>query len=161
MVTTLMGYLTERWRFRRDQHLAFTKERLDELYSPLVFHLENMRAWGLRLGAEFAWSEDEMEKKLDDMYNLLKGNLRLAGPKLKETWFWYRAQFAKPYVCTVERANATKELYDAVSEEFSHLLEEYRKIAGYATSLAVPESQKRVAREVLSTNSQSNHTVER
>ncbi len=47
IVASLVNWFLEGWKFKREQGTIDLKERIDKFYSPLIFHFENMRSWGI------------------------------------------------------------------------------------------------------------------
>ena len=91
-----VNWLLEGRKFQREIRIADLKDRMDKFYSPLLFHFENMKSWAVYMGApkdsdEYAFSGQEMERKLEDMYQIMKSGMRIPSEPIKEKWFeWQR-----------------------------------------------------------------------
>jgi hypothetical protein len=47
IVASLVNWFLEGRKFKREQRTIDLKERIDKFHSPLIFHFENMRSWGI------------------------------------------------------------------------------------------------------------------
>jgi hypothetical protein len=128
-------------KFKREQRIAHLKERLDNFYSPLIFHFENMKSWGVFLEKPYAYSSDTLAAKIGDMNNVMRSGMRLAGTKIEALWYEWQ-----PWaVAAVERRRKRKiypqfkydefllrsrRLHDALKADCEELLGQYRKEIG-------------------------------
>jgi len=128
-------------KFKREQRIGHLKDRLDNFYSPLIFHFENMKSWGVFLEKPYAYSSDTLAAKIGDMNNVMRSGMRLAGTKIEALWYEWQ-----PWaVAAVERRRKRKiypqfkydeflsrshRLHDALKADCEELLGQYRKEIG-------------------------------
>ena len=128
-------------KFKREQKIAHLKDRLDNFYSPLIFHFENMKSWGVFLEQPYAYATETLAVKIGDMNDIVRSGMRLAGSTVEALWYEWQ-----PWaVAAVERRRKrniypqfkydefllrSHRLHDALKADCEELLRQYRKELG-------------------------------
>lgn len=135
-----INYVFEGRKFRREQQIAHLKERLDNFYSPMIFHFENMRSWGKIWNQPYAYATESLGSKITDMNNLMRSGLRLMNTQVEDLWYeWQPYAVAEvergkgkdpyPHLTTKEFILRTQRLHDALKADRDKLEKQYdRKI---------------------------------
>jgi len=134
----LMNWFLEGRRFRREQKISDLKEKIDRFYSPLLFHFENMRSWATWLGdpTTYAFSGDEMHKKLMDMYEIMRSGMRFASPEVTKLWFQWQplaTMSRSPSLKDEQRKKFTElseALHNRLNQDFSAIMNDYSEEIG-------------------------------
>ena len=89
ITATIVNYIFEERKFKREQRIIDLKERIDRFYSPLIFHFENMRSWAvfLRSDKKYAWADRTLAEKIEDMCKIMRDGLRFASRQVEELWY--------------------------------------------------------------------------
>jgi hypothetical protein len=128
-------------KFKREQRIAHLKDRLDNFYSPLIFHFENMKSWGVFLKKPYAYSSDTLAAKIGDMNSIMRSGMRLVGPKVQVLWYewqpWAVAAVEKrrrgrvyPQFEDEEFLIRSQRLHDALKADCEELLRQYKSEIG-------------------------------
>lgn len=114
LLSGFVSWLSREREFKREQNIAYLKERLDNFYSPMVFHFENMRSWAAAHGHKsgYVFATGTLGDKLEDMKGLMRSGMRLVSPKVEELWYAWQL-FA---VAAVERRRG-QDFYPKFSDE--------------------------------------------
>jgi len=130
----LVNWFLEGRKFKREQRIAFLKEKRDRFYSPLIFHFENMKSWAvwLRSPDKYAFSLQELERKLEDMYQIMKSGMGLASPEVAKLWFEWQptAVPTHPSWQPEEFLKRSEKLHQALMDDFKKLGKQYFKEIG-------------------------------
>lgn len=131
ITAALVNWFMEGRKFKREQRIAHLKERLDGFYTPLLFHFENMKSWAIWLGSpdKYAFSQPELERKLEDMYQIMRSGMRLASPEVTRLWFEWQptASSTHPTGQASEFIKRSQKLHEAVKADFEKLRKAYLK----------------------------------
>jgi len=140
ILTAVMNWLLEGRKFRREQRIINLTDRIDKFYSPLIFHLENMKSWGgfLKSPDGYAWSGQELEHKTDDMYQIMRSGIRFSSPRVEKAWYdWQPFAIAsmlqstyKEYYDRRQLIDRTQRLHEALKADNERLKEQYYKLVG-------------------------------
>lgn len=121
-------------KVRQERQIKDLKERLDEFYSPLLFHFENMKSWAIWLGEpdKYEFSLQELQNKFNETTQIMKSKMRLATTEIRRLWFdwqpsavpshpsWKRDEFLKR---SHRLHEAIKSEYEKLDNELDKLLE--------------------------------------
>jgi hypothetical protein len=138
IVSTWYSFRLEQGKFKREQGIAYLRERLDKFYSPMIFHFENMRSWAefRKYPQGYIWSDKTMADKIGDMNNIMRSGTRFVSPTVEKLWYKWQPLA----VAAVDRAypefnlddllSATEKLHKALLDDCADLLDEYRRLIG-------------------------------
>jgi hypothetical protein len=137
IVAAAVYWFLEGRKFKKEQQINYLKERLDTFYSPLVFHFENMRSWGVFLGERYAWAQQTLKAKNDDMNSIMRAGMRFVSPKVEALWYdWQPYSVAAtrpgtyPPYSLDEFLKRTEKLHEALKSEREELMRRYYKGIG-------------------------------
>jgi hypothetical protein len=137
IVATLVSWFLEGRKFRREQRIGYLKERLGEFYSPFLFHFENMKSWAEWLSKpdSYAFAQDVLGRKVDDMVQIMRSRMHLASPQVTRLWFEWQptAVPSHPSWNSNEFLVRSRRLHETVKAEWEMLLKTYRKEMGQVT----------------------------
>jgi hypothetical protein len=131
----ISGFL-EKQNLAKQQRIADLKERLDNFYSPLIYHFENMRSWAKahKSSQRYAFAKKTLEAKIGDMNNLMRLGLRYGSAKVRDLWYeWQPFAVAAVEVPQVypnladsdEFLDRTERLHEALEKDCNELLVQY------------------------------------
>lgn len=129
--SSLTIYLLERKKTSKAQQFALIREKLEKAYSPLYFHFEHMKAWGERVKKErgikddkpyFAFSDKEIQRIMEDIYQILRANMHLISPTLSNLILQLRAYWYQD-----EATSLGQQMYNQLRQEYQSLVEQYNK----------------------------------
>jgi hypothetical protein len=138
IITTAFNYYLQEKRFSREQRIAYLKEELDNFYSPMIFHFENMRSWGefRKSPKTYVWADKSLAAKIGDMNNLMRSGTRFVSPTVAKLWYdWQPLAVAAvdkvyPEFNLDDFISRTQKLHEALVAERDNLMEQYRHEIG-------------------------------
>jgi hypothetical protein len=136
IVGVLISGFLEKQNLAKQQRIADLKERLDNFYSPLIFHFENMRSWAKahKSSQMYAFAKKTLAAKIGDMNNLMRLGLRYGSPKVRDLWYDWQplavAAVEGPQVYPNlanpdEFMNRSQQLHEVLEKESNELLAQY------------------------------------
>lgn len=119
LLSALVNWLSEEHKFKREQNIAYVKEKVDSFYSPMIFHFENMRSWSAAWGHEsgYVFAGETLGNKLDDMASLMRSGLRFVSPSVETLWYKWQ-----PYAIAAVERRRGKDLYPHLDEKELQIL---------------------------------------
>jgi len=136
IVGVLISGFIERQNLAKQQRITDLKERLDNFYSPLIYHFENMRSWAKAHGSSqrYAFARKTLAAKIGDMNSLMRLGLRYGSPKVRDLWYDWQpfavAAVEGPQVYPNladpdEFMNRSQRLHEALESDCNELLTQY------------------------------------
>jgi len=139
IVASLLHHYFGIQELKQKERIAYLKERLDEFYSPLLFHFKNMKSWGEWESPRtriYAFSNQELIRKSGDMYEIMRAKMRLSSLTVRELWFEWQpiATSPRPWPQSIqdEFDKRSQKLHEALEDEYKDLKEKYLKELGNA-----------------------------
>jgi hypothetical protein len=143
LVTAFVNWVSGERTFKREQNIAYLKEKIDSFYSPMVFHFENMRSWADAWHREsgYSYSSETLANKLEEMKRLMASGLRFASPDVRALWYkWQPYAVAAvelrrkkksiyPWFSEAELQMRSEKLHMAVQSEGERLAQEYKRLS--------------------------------
>jgi hypothetical protein len=140
LLSSLVNWVSEEHRFKREQNIIYLKEKIDSFYSPMLFHFENMRSWSDAWSQEsgYAYSGDALADKLGDMKELMRSGLRFTSTNVRALWYkWQpfavaavelrKGMTTYPWFSEEELQIRSKKLHMTIQAESERLTQEYEK----------------------------------
>jgi hypothetical protein len=138
IVSTWFSYSLSQRRFKREQRIAYLKEKLDNFYSPMLFHFENMHSWAEfgRSPQKHVWADKSLAAKIGDMNNIMRSGMRYVSPKVEKLWYqWQPLAVAAvdkvyPEYRLDDLLSRSQKLHEALLAERDALMKQYRHELG-------------------------------
>jgi len=142
IVGAAVNWFLEGRKFKREQNIAYLKEKIDSFYSPMIFHFENMRSWSAAWdhASGYVFAGETLASKLEDMKTLMRTGLRLVSPTVERLWYdWQpyaiaaverrRGNDVYPTFTEDELQKRSEALHTALKAERKKLMEDYKKVS--------------------------------
>ena len=139
--TAIVNWLSEEHAFKRDQNIAYIKEKIDSYYSPMIFHFENMKSWGAAWGQDsYVYAGETLGNKIGDMNDLMRSGLRFVNRDVEQLWYkWQpfaaaaveerRGKNLYPWFREEELQIRSRKLHEALVADRQKLIQEYKRIS--------------------------------
>jgi hypothetical protein len=141
LVSGLLDWFSENRKFKREQNIAYLKEKIDSFYSPMIFHFENMKSWGAAWGQDgYAYAGKTLGEKIGDMNSLMRSGLRLVNSQVEQLWYEWQpfgiaasetlsGKRSYPWFSNEELQTRSRRLHEALVRDREKLIQEYKRIS--------------------------------
>jgi hypothetical protein len=139
----ITNWLLEGRKFKREQRLAYMKDRLDLLYSPLLLYFDNMKSWAqmLNLPDEYAFFRSGMtwppqiplEEMLEKMYQKMEVGMRMASQDVIDLWLKWQplaVMHGSPMVNYTELHRLSSQLHGQLKTDYNTIRDDYLREVG-------------------------------
>jgi len=142
IISTWYSYSLEQKKFKREQGIAYLREKLDKFYSPMIFHFENMKSWGAFWGEQsYVYATETVASKISDMNELMRLGLRFVSREVEALWYeWQpyavaaveerRGKSPYPQFRSEEFQKWSERLHRALSADRDNLMNQHRLLIG-------------------------------
>jgi hypothetical protein len=138
IVSAWLSYIFNQRKFKSEQRIGYLKEKLDNFYSPMIFHFQNMHSWAKfrRSPHKHVWADKSLAAKIGDMNDIMRSGMRFVSPTIEKLWY----QWQPMAVAAVDRQYpefrfedllaSSQKLHEALLRERNALMKEYRHELG-------------------------------